>query len=203
MPTTAEHILDAAEAIVQVHGFNAFSYADVSKAVGITKASVHHHFSSKAELGRRLIIRYTKRFDDALAAIEQDAVSTRVALERYAAIYENVLCSGRMCLCGILAAEYATLPQEMQAEIRKFFAINERWLVALLARGTASGELRLVGTETEAAKYIASTLEGALLLARPEQDTTRFRAAAYQLIDHICPGKSPSRRPARSRPSKT
>ena len=63
---TAQRILDIAEQLVQVRGFNAFSYADIAAELGITKASLHYHFSGKAELGQALIARYAQRFALAL-----------------------------------------------------------------------------------------------------------------------------------------
>jgi TetR/AcrR family transcriptional repressor of nem operon len=56
---TPQRILDVAEQLVQTRGFNGFSYADIAAAVGLTKATLHYHFATKAELGRRLIERYT------------------------------------------------------------------------------------------------------------------------------------------------
>ena len=50
---TAERILDVAERLVQQRGFNGFSYADIAAELGITKAGLHYHFASKADLGRR------------------------------------------------------------------------------------------------------------------------------------------------------
>ena len=64
---TATRILDSAERLVQQRGFNGFSYADVASELGITKASLHYHFSSKAELGEALIARYAERFTGELA----------------------------------------------------------------------------------------------------------------------------------------
>ena len=60
MPTapsrgTANRILDVAERLVQLRGYNAFSYADVAKAVGIRKASLHYHFATKGDLGLALV----------------------------------------------------------------------------------------------------------------------------------------------------
>ena len=52
-PGTPERILDVAERLVQLRGFNDFSYADIARELGITTASLHYHFPSKAELGRR------------------------------------------------------------------------------------------------------------------------------------------------------
>ena len=52
---TSTRILDVAERLVQVRGFNGFSYADVAGELNITKASLHYHFAGKAELGEALI----------------------------------------------------------------------------------------------------------------------------------------------------
>ncbi|MCH3032011.1 TetR/AcrR family transcriptional regulator, partial [Listeria monocytogenes] len=41
---TAERVVDAAEGLVQQHGYNGFSYDDVAQLVGIKKPSIHHHF---------------------------------------------------------------------------------------------------------------------------------------------------------------
>ncbi|MGZ4792752.1 MAG: TetR/AcrR family transcriptional regulator, partial [Ilumatobacteraceae bacterium] len=68
---TAEKTLDIAERLVQVRGFNGVSYADVAAELGITKAALHYHFASKAELGEALIRRYTTRFEAALHDIDQ------------------------------------------------------------------------------------------------------------------------------------
>ena len=67
---TATRILDVAERLVEVRGFNGFSYADVSSEMKITKAALHYHFANKADLGVALIVRYTSRFEDALHAVE-------------------------------------------------------------------------------------------------------------------------------------
>src|SRR5262245_10371944 len=123
-PSTSNRILDIAERLVQTAGFNGFSYADISAELGITKASLHHHFASKAELGRALIVRYTDAFREARDAIDGDVVSPLGKLWRYAALYESVIETQRLCLCGVLAAEYATLPAAMQSAIRHFFDVN-------------------------------------------------------------------------------
>ncbi|MHA0862328.1 TetR/AcrR family transcriptional regulator [Enterobacter ludwigii] len=39
-------------------GYRSFSFADLSEKVNIRKASIHHHFSSKAELVRVVVSEY-------------------------------------------------------------------------------------------------------------------------------------------------
>jgi AcrR family transcriptional regulator len=51
--------------------------------LGVTKASLHYHFPSKAELGRALIARYHTVFGAALEAIDQHAFKPPEKLRQY------------------------------------------------------------------------------------------------------------------------
>lgn len=184
-PRTSERILDSAERLVQLRGFNGFSYGDISRELGITTASLHYHFPGKAELGRALIDRYSQRFNAALAQIDRDVLDARAKLEAYADLYAQVLRGQRMCMCGILAAEFQTLPEDMRAAVIRFFDDNHRWLAAVLVDGQRSGSLKSTGSVDEVAQSILGTLEGAMLVARPYSDLNRFNQAAHHLIAGI------------------
>lgn len=184
---TAERALDIAERLTQIRGFNNFSYADIATELGITKASLHYHYPGKAELGQALITRYTERFDQALDEIARELPNARAKLEAYADLYAGVLRNERMCMCGILAAEYPTLPAAMQSEVVRFFDENQNWLAGVLADGKAEGTLTYQGRAEDVAQSILSTLEGAMLVARPYGDLARFDAAARQLLAGLTP----------------
>jgi TetR/AcrR family transcriptional repressor of nem operon len=179
---TAERILDIAERLVQMRGFNNFSYADIATELGITKASLHYHYPGKAELGQALIARYAARFFEALARIDRDLVDAPQKLEAYAELYAGVLRGERMCMCGILAAEYQTLPGPMRSAVIEFFDENQRWLSEVLTEGRARETLTFTGSADEIAQGILSTLEGAMLVARPYGDVARFDSTARQLL---------------------
>ena len=53
-----EQILEVATELVQTRGYSAFSYQDLSKRLGITKASIHYHFPSKEVLGKGVADKY-------------------------------------------------------------------------------------------------------------------------------------------------
>jgi TetR/AcrR family transcriptional repressor of nem operon len=189
---TRTDILDAAERLVQTRGFNAFSYADIASELGLTTASLHYHFAGKAELGRTLIERYTERFGEALAAIDAAGGEAPAKLAAYADIYASVLRDRRMCLCGMLAADYDTLSDPMRAAVVEFFDRNEAWLVVVLEQGEREGSLRLGGSAAEAAQALVSGLEGAMLIARPYGDPTRFEAAARRLVGALAAQSTPA-----------
>jgi TetR/AcrR family transcriptional regulator, transcriptional repressor for nem operon len=184
-PNTSERILDSAERLVQTRGFNSFSYADVAAELGVTKASLHYHFPGKAELGFALIERYSERFSAALERIDREHADARAKLDAYATLYANVLRGKRMCMCGILAAEYPTLPGPMREAVIRFFDENHRWLAGVLSQGRAAKTLEFEGSPDEIAQSIVSTLEGAMLVARSYGDVTRFEATARQLLNRF------------------
>ena len=181
-PDTATRILDVAERLAQVRGFNGFSYADIAAELGITKAALHYHFASKADLGEALIDRYAARFSDALAAIDAAASAPPAKLRGYAELYADVLRNQRMCLCGMLAAEYPTLPGAMRASVVSFFDYNETWLQQVLEEGRGDGSLQFSGSTRDVARMIISCLEGAMLVTRPYGDIPRFQDAAANLV---------------------
>jgi len=182
---TAARILDVAERLVQQHGYNAFSYADIAAELGVTKASLHYHFATKADLGVALITRYAARFAAALAAIDAAETDPCAKLRRYVELYAGVLDAGRMCLCGMLAADYTTLAEPMRDAVRRFFDDNERWLSGVLDAGRGCGELRFDAAPGAAAQLIVSTLEGAMLVARSRGDVAQFRSAAAMLLGSV------------------
>jgi TetR/AcrR family transcriptional repressor of nem operon len=179
---TATRILDIGERLVQVRGFNGFSYADVAAELDMTKAALHYHFPGKGELGRALIERYTERFLAALADIDEHIPDAPAKLDAYAGLYADVLRGQRMCLCGMLAAEYQTLPDPMRAAVIAFIDANEAWVEKVLADGRRAGSIAVTGRPADAARLIVSGLEGAMLVARPYGDITRFDTAAAGLL---------------------
>ena len=179
---TPTKILDTAEELAQVRGFNGFSYGDVAERVGLTTAALHYHFPSKAELGVALMARYAERFAAALAAAEARLDDEHELLTAYGGLYAGVLRGERMCLCGMLAAEYDTLPEPLRGAVLRFFDDSETWLEAVLERGRLRGKLAFEGPAREAARLIVSGLEGAMLVARPYRDPERYQAAARRLL---------------------
>lgn len=195
---TATRMLDSAERLVQNRGFNGFSYADVAAELGLTKASLHYHFPGKTELGLALITRYAQRFAAALVVIEARATAAPARLDAYAGLYADVLRGRRMCLCGMLAAEYDTLPDPIRERVIAFFDDNEAWLERVLQAGRADGSLHFDAPPRELARLIVSALEGAMLVARPYGDVERFHAAAAGLLATVVTRPAPSPTPRRS-----
>jgi TetR/AcrR family transcriptional repressor of nem operon len=167
LTASAERIVDAGEALLQRVGYNGFSYEDVAQLVGIRKPSIHHHFPTKIELGVVVAQRYTHRFRQALLHIEGTQALAPERLQAYAQLFETTFAENRrLCVCGMLGAESASLPVEINAEVRRFFEINVGWLESVITQGQQAGSLKPGVSAPDWAETLVATLEGAMLVGR-------------------------------------
>jgi TetR/AcrR family transcriptional repressor of nem operon len=192
---TKSALLDLAQELAQTRGLNAFSFQDLASGVGIRTASVHHHFATKGDLGREMMTRYRDRFRSELDLIDARARSPRRKLELFADLFRRTLRQGnRLCLCGMLATEYATLPPAVQREVKAFYDETEGWLTGVLERGRDDGIFAFHGSPGPLAKTFFATLEGAMIAARTFEDESRLARAARWLLASLDGPNSPRRK---------
>ena len=180
---TAKHILDVAQNIVRNRGYSAFSYADISKQVGIRKASIHYHFPSKDELVKALVKRYREGMARTCALIAKSAASPDQKMIQFANLYRDGLEHNQICLCSMLAADFAVLPQSVQEEIQTFFRETEAWLTTLLQQGCDAQLWDCQPSAAQEAKGLIAMLQGAQLLARSSANSAAtFEQVVYPLL---------------------
>ena len=116
-----------------------------------------------------------------------------------------MLSADRMCLCGMLAAEYQTLPEPLQQAVCASSTSNTTWLRGVLEQGREDGSLAVSGTAEDTAPMVLGALEGAMLITRLDGDVARFTATAERLLaglvaaqDPACPGPRHSVTPIES-----
>ena len=172
---TRAFLLDSAEHLVRTRGFDGFSYADLSDAVGIRKASIHYHFPTKSELSVALITRYRETFFARLAEIEAAQANAGSRLRAYLETYRNALQGGEsVCLCVAFTAARFGLDPAVLSEIRRFTADSIDWLERLFRRAIADGTVQAVQDAGAEAAACLALVEGAQLVARAAQDVARF-----------------------------
>jgi TetR/AcrR family transcriptional repressor of nem operon len=185
--STREQILDVAQALMVERGYNGFSFADISERIEIRKASIHHHFPTKAALGAQVVERYRTGVREGVAAVMAQTASPRAQLQAFVdywaqRIHDRTL---SFCVCAMLGSEAETLPDEIRAEVRQHFVDLARWLAAAMAEGARLGELRLEASPALEGEMFMDTLHGAMLSARvldsPENYLSVMEAALRRI----------------------
>lgn len=169
---TRDLIMAAAKPMVQAAGYNALSFRDIAAKVGVKSASVHYHFPTKGDLGAALAGRYTDDASAFVASLSLEPSDIEKTMQAYVAIFRQPLENeNRMCLCGIMAAEYDALPVEVRLQVDRFIDVNVAWLTSLLLRQTPNAKPAAI---REQAVAIFAAIEGAQLIARGRGDIGLF-----------------------------
>jgi len=158
---TRQSLINSAELLLRSRGYAAFSYADLEKSVGIRKASIHHHFPTKEDLGVVIVEIYIERTKQDFEKIEAGFTKATDRLGAFANLFNAVIASGSLPLCGALAAEMVVLPERMQSLTRQYFEVHLQWLEKTIVAGVVSGELSPDGDSRQKACQILSLFEGA------------------------------------------
>jgi TetR/AcrR family transcriptional repressor of nem operon len=168
LSTTSDDILASARVLIMNGGYNGFSYADISDVVKIRKASIHHHYPTKADLVRTLLVRYREDAELAVANLGQNVQDPYDILKVYADHWANCIedASRPFCVCAMLASEMPALPPDVAVEVHAFFRFLSKWLTSIMERGQREGSLTLSNDPKVEADAFMASVHGAMLSAR-------------------------------------
>lgn len=180
-----ELLIDLGEGAIRSRGFGGFSYADLAAEAGIRKASIHHHFPAKADLGLAVLERYAARLEATLAGFRAPGRTAADAFVAAVRLYRDALGDGStLCLCAALAGDGERASADMLAKLAVTNAMVIDWLGAVLHDGSEDGSLAVSvdgARITEYAAGVLAQLQGSQLLARAGSDVAIFDAATHNL----------------------
>jgi TetR/AcrR family transcriptional regulator, transcriptional repressor for nem operon len=187
LTNTSDQILACARSLIVAGGYNGFSYADIADVVGIRKASIHHHFPSKADLVRILVSRYRQDAEESVARLGRTIPNPLEQLRSYVNYWARCIAdaSRPFCICALLASELPILPPDVALEVRAYFRTLSVWLTSALEKGAQQGLLTLSNAPCVEAEIFMATVHGAMLSARVDGDPKTFGLITASLLEKL------------------
>jgi TetR/AcrR family transcriptional repressor of nem operon len=184
---TAERILDVAHHLIADRGYAAFSYADIAMQIKVSKATIHHHFPSKADLAISVLRRHRMRLVENLAALDGAIAEPLKRLTRYLRHWESCIQKKTepMCIAALLAAELPSLPAEVAAETQLHFVALRGWLQKTIERGVKQGSIHLTQTASKEAELVMASVHGGMISARAYQSSKVFGQIAEATLQRL------------------
>lgn len=179
---TKDRLLDEANHLMRERGYSAFSYADLSKKIGITKASIHHHFPTKEMLGEQVVIKALSEAEIQFAAIEASNPSLAARFTAYMQIFSDGYRVSKLPLCCALSADMANLPDNIKVQATAYFEMQIGWLTHVIEQGAAAGEISTVTSPEKLALLIINICEGASIVARATGKSNIFDTSIEQIL---------------------
>ena len=182
MSDTKTKILDVAEELVQQVGPNAMSYQQISDAVGVRKASIHHHFPKKENLVEALLTRCHVTYGDRYKAIVDGTGTAPDKLRKLADVFAEGLRKKQLCLVGTISADLHTLQQSSRRVLEITIQETVNIFVAVFKQGLQEDSLSVTERTEETAYAFFSFLLGAQISARACGGVQSFCSAAEAII---------------------
>ncbi|MGF6727800.1 TetR/AcrR family transcriptional repressor of nem operon [Paraburkholderia sp. GAS41] len=177
--TVREKIVGHAIRLMMLRGYNGFSYRDLSKLVGVKTSSIHYYFPAKDDLVLEAVNEYSKEVLDDVHLIDV-SLSADAKLAKYTKKLGKILGEGdRICLCGMLAADIESLPDNVRHAVQAFFKANKNWLTKVLSQGAKEGSLAFNGKAECAARTVFAAYQGSALASRLFQTRSRLENIDY------------------------
>ncbi len=189
---TADRILQTAKTLISDLGYSAFSYADIAEAVQIRKASIHHHFPTKANLVVAVLKAHREGLAQGTQFLTQKIDDPLARLRAYIQYWEDCIRdkSQPFCIAALLAAELPSLPEEVRFEVQQHFLALSGWIRETLEEGIRKRTLKLQGTPEDEAQMFMATVHGAMLSARALGSSDIFQVVTTSALQRISTRKS-------------
>lgn len=186
---TADRILATARSLMTERGYSAFSYADIAESIGITKASIHFHYPTKAALAVAVLRAHRQGLMGAMEALDTDVADPASRLQRYVKYWEGCIRDQSIpfCVAALLAAELPSLPDEVQSEVRTHFQVLSAWMQRTLLAGVEQETIRLESSPEAEAQLFMAAVHGAMLSARVSGNCEVFELATNAALKRITP----------------
>ncbi len=167
MTDTREQIMDRAAQLLMSHGYNGFSYRDISSHLGVKNAAVHYHFPVKADLAVALVEEYRQLLRSRTSEFMAYGGSALEQIEGFFAITSKQCHIGR-CICpiGAFSIDYMELPEEVRQVTSSFMDETLKWFTQVLEVGREQNEFSFSGEARPRALLVLAGLQGARQMAR-------------------------------------
>lgn len=186
---TAVQIRETAHDLIAERGYFGFSYADIAEAVGIRKASIHHHFPSKVDLVVATLKEYRAKLVEGTGGLDREVADPMQRIRMYVQHWAECVKSNNrpICIAALLSAELPALPEEIQAEVRLHFQYLVSWVRTTFEEGTGRGRIRLRDSAEVEAQAFVALVHGAMISARALGSSEIFHSITESALERLQP----------------
>ncbi|PSD44080.1 beta-ketoacyl-[acyl-carrier-protein] synthase II [Elizabethkingia anophelis] len=161
---TREKIILLGDNLIRKKGYNAFSFGDISKELGIKNASIHYHFTTKTTLVIAIIQKHHMLLEKFKRRIANENPLQK--LIQFLSVYAVAKSEGRISILGALSNDYYSFEPEVQAELKILTDNTLNWLTDTLKDGKKEGFFNYNMDHHTKALMIITNILGAEHLSR-------------------------------------
>ena len=174
--SSKDKIIQAADQLFYVHGYNQTSFSDIAEETGIPRGNFYYYFKTKDEILGAVLEYRSQQIENLLLACEQHSDDPKQQLLYLIEILvreeDNIIHYG--CPLGTLSAELSKMSVSLQQQVTVIFESLRVWIDKKLAVCGFAERSQALSME------ILARLQGTTVLANVYHDVEFLRRSAEQ-----------------------
>lgn len=164
MAATKETIIQLGDALIRQKGYNAFSYQNISKPLGVKNAAIHYHFPTKTDLLVSVIQYHIQKFE--MFVKDVSGLNELEQVRHFLEIYTDAFCNNSVCFVGAMATDWDTVNEDAKPHMQKMATAIYKWLTNTLENGLQKRTLAFSEPPATKALLIITNMMAATQLGR-------------------------------------
>jgi len=187
-----EKIIDSAQELFHLKGYQNTSVDDILKSTGVTKSNFYYHFKSKEELGLLVLEKRIKQYETNFLSdtLANTFIPPEKRLKNYykrvTAYHKNLNCRNG-CPFGNLALEMSDVNENFRQRLSDFFNHWQKIIEGCIKEGIRKKEFRGDISANTISQLILSHLEGAIMMVKTHRSIKPLRMGSKTIIELIKP----------------
>jgi len=188
--TSKEKVIDSAQELFHLNGFQNTSIDNILKSTRVTKSNLYYHFKSKEELGLLILEKRINEYEKKFFAdtFGNTSISPEKRLKNFykkvTAFHKNLNCRSG-CPFGNLALEMSDINENFRLMLSEFFNHWQKIIEGCIKEGIRQKEFRRDISPKTISQLIISHLEGAIMMAKTHRSISPLSSGSKTIIKLI------------------
>jgi TetR/AcrR family transcriptional repressor of nem operon len=161
MDNRKEQIVSLALELIRKKGYVAISYDDISKKLGVTKASIHYHFEKKEDLAIALTGKLHKSLERLVLSTKDVSMPVEEKINQFIT-KQFELGGDAICPLSSLQTDYESLPEAVQLRVRVLSQFEFTSWVDVLTEAQKEGIVNSYVNTESLAYAVLSCIKGGM-----------------------------------------
>lgn len=188
MQSTKEHIIEQSAALFNTKGYNACSLQDIMMATGLKKGGIYNHFKNKDEIAFES---FDYSFNLVKQRFQQGLLNCKTSYEKIIAIisvfesFHTKPVTQGGCPIFNTAVDSSGIHPSLTEKARSAINHLKRYIEIKIDEGIDSGEFNTYIKSEELSTLILTSMEGALIMSRVNNDDGPIQTVVKHLKSQI------------------
>lgn len=166
MENRKSQIIELALRNIREKGYLSFSYDDLAKELGVTKASIHYHFMKKEDLGLAVCTKIKEGLERSYVNIDKAQMNIEDKPWELISMRVKQIGNNEVCPLSSLQADFNFLPEDMQESVQQLSQMEIDYLQKLLEDVRKEGKYNTIKDTGALAALLIASVKGALQYRR-------------------------------------